>query len=70
MLQQWPGLTNRGCGGSIDELACSALPLPTVPVIGLRYVDSTGGGAKRKLEIPGESSNFKATNNFHFFQYQ
>lgn len=72
MLQRWPGPTNRGRGGSIGGLTCSALPLPlpTVPVIGLRYVDPKGGGAKRKPEIPGESSNFKAINNFHFYQYQ
>lgn len=43
MLQQWPGPTSRGRGGSISELPCSALPLPTVPVIGLRYVDPKGG---------------------------
>lgn len=44
MLQQWPGPMSRGRGGSISELPCSALPLPRVPVIGLRYVDPKGGG--------------------------
>lgn len=45
MLQQWPGPTSRGRGGSIHEFPCSTLTLPTVPVIGLRYVDPEGGGA-------------------------
>lgn len=51
MLQQWPGPTSRGRGGSIHELPCSALTLPTVHVIGLRYVDPKRRWSEHKPPI-------------------
>lgn len=68
MLQQWPGPTSRGRGGSIHELPCSALTIPTVHVIGLRYVDPKRRWSEHKPPILEEFANSKATNNFHVVQ--